>query len=354
MRWERPSEDDRSRFPRSRKPTARLPYAAMSLPPAGRAPGYPGGMQTPRSTRAVSAAEWATASAHGYASQRTHFGGHHRYPSSPTQERMPPLAARMGSPIGPRSATNVKLRPLGDAPAYHHASAVVSGPAASKGSGVSYNIFGAPAPAELATTCSVSPPALRPAPPTSPPRLRKREKEGDATEATHAKSTLTTLTRCPNHAGTRSVAPVAPFERALTPGRQSIRHHNHVSHPNGFVDSAFFSPRATFTTQIGRPVFGSENPSFNSVAGATLITPPFCGSPLTRLIRGLLILCALLAGQRPRPQTHRGSTSAALPSRLGRFRRDPGGDGGDSSAAAQFTSNRDFWVSGRPVFWSAG
>ena len=50
----------------------------MSLQPAGRAPGYPGGMQTPRSIRAVSAAEWATASAHGFATQRMDFGGHHR------------------------------------------------------------------------------------------------------------------------------------------------------------------------------------------------------------------------------------------------------------------------------------
>jgi hypothetical protein len=154
----------------------------------GRAPGYPGGMQTPRSTRAIPAAEWAVASSHGFATTRMDFGGHHRYPSSPsTARRHAPMAARLGSPSSPRSHHNVQLVPLGATQQYARSNPVVSGPAASKQARVSYDIF-----------------------------------------------------------GTRSVAPPAPFERAIsTPGRQAIRHNN--------LGAAHKRPRATPAYPAGVP-----------------------------------------------------------------------------------------------------
>ena len=188
-------------------------------------------MASPRSTRTISAAQWARASSEGFATMRTDFGGHPRYPSSPGRP-VPhtPLAARLGSPSSPRSHHNVQLAPLGAAQQYARANTVVSGPPASKQSPVAYDIF-----------------------------------------------------------GRRSALAPAPFERAMTPGRSVIRHSNHgekcstihsglrhhqsalrclcaVSHPNGYVDSALFSPSAKFTTQVGRPAFGrcgTRNCSFS-------------------------------------------------------------------------------------------
>lgn len=142
----------------------------MYLPPAGRAPGYPGGMPTPRSSRAIPASEWAVQSGQGFGTTRTDFGGHHRYPSSPPRCSTPstPLTARMGPPSSPRSHHNVQLAPLPPDQQYGRSNKVVTGPAASKQSRVAYDIF-----------------------------------------------------------GTRSVASPAPFERAMTPGRRVIRHNNH-------------------------------------------------------------------------------------------------------------------------------